>query len=145
MQWQGNAYNNGNGNGKGNDNGKGNGNMLSHPQTMQLAMDWWPMCPRMRTMPCLNKAKLIWGRDDSCFCFWRMSRPDLTVTGPQPSLSDVCWTAIRPLLREGRMITLIILPQKEEDSFRNCGSTSRDQCALQLVLLNVQHLVQCTV
>ena len=29
-----------NGNGDGNSSGKGNGNMLGHPQTIQLAMDW---------------------------------------------------------------------------------------------------------
>ena len=94
-------------------------------------------------MPCLNKAKLICGGDDSCFCFWRMSRPNLTVTGPLASLSDVCSVAIRLLLGEGGMITVFILPQKEEDSFKNCASTSKDLGTFQHVVLPLFELQLC--
>ena len=83
-------------------------------------------------MPCLKKAKLICeGEMSLAFAFGAcLSRPNLTVTGPL----DVWWLAIRLLLGEGRMIAVIILPQKE-DSFRNCGSTSSDMAALGHVLL----------
>ena len=83
-------------------------------------------------MPCLKKAKLICeGEMSLAFAFGAcLSRPNLTVTGPL----DVWWLAIRLLLGEGRMIAVIILPQKE-DSFKNSVGMSRDLGALRHVLL----------
>ena len=59
------------------------------------------------------------------FAFGACLGPNLTMTGPLASLSDVWCVAIRLLLRGGGVITVIILPQKE-DSFKDSDSVSRD-------------------